>query len=217
MRPTGSAPTSPLLQLGPYSLGLLDVATGTVHPVPGSRVRGKSIPSGRPTARSLYFLSDPDGITNVYRVDLASGHISRVTDLFTGVSGITETSPALSVAQRSGRLVYSVFRANGYELYAIDTAQVLAGRPLPAYGPAPPGQRCYHRSTRRNTLLVDLLQNPKLGLPQESEFPVQPYRSGFSLTYVGSPRYSRAATSSAPLSVVAPRSISAMYWGITTW
>ena len=40
---------------------------------------------------------------------------------------------------------------------------------------------------RRNTLLVDLLKNPELGLPPESEFAVQPYRSGISLTYVGSP------------------------------
>ena len=61
---------------------------------------------------------------------VASGPIAQVTDLFTGVSGITETSPALSVAQRSGRLLYSVFRANGYELYAIDSPKVLAGRPV---------------------------------------------------------------------------------------
>ena len=93
----------------------------------------------------------------MYRVDLAGGPIAQVTDLYTGVSGITETSPALSVAQRSGRLVYSVFRANGYELYAIDSPEVLAGRPFApdsAAGRAavlPPVER-------RNPLLVDLLR-----------------------------------------------------------
>ena len=60
---------------------------------------------------------------------LADGELRQVTNLFTGVSGITETSPAFSVAQRNGRLVYSVFRANGYELYAVDAPEVLAGRP----------------------------------------------------------------------------------------
>ena len=55
-----------------------------------------------------------------------------MTNLFTGVSGITETSPAISVAARSGRLAYSVFRTNGYELYAVDSPEVLAGRAGPA-------------------------------------------------------------------------------------
>ena len=66
----------------------------------------------------------------MFRVDLTGGPIAQVTDLYTGVSGITETSPALSVAQHSGRLVYSVFRANGYEVYAIDSPEVLAGHPF---------------------------------------------------------------------------------------
>ena len=95
--------------------------------------------------RSLFFVADREGISNVFRVELTGGPIAQVTDLYTGVSGITETSPALSVAQRSGRLVYSVFRANGYEIYAIDSPQVLAGHPYPT--PAPPGARCYHRSS----------------------------------------------------------------------
>ncbi len=76
-------------------------------------------PQWAPDGRSVFFVADPDGIANLFRVDLADGGIRQVTDLFTGVSGITETSPALSVAQKSGRIVYSVFRANGYELYSI--------------------------------------------------------------------------------------------------
>ena len=147
---------------------------------------GTCNPQWSPNGASLFFVADPDGISNVFRVDLTGGPIAQVTDLYTGVSGITETSPALSVAQRSGRLVYSVFRANGYEIYAIDSPEVLAGHP---FTPDPAATRAavLPPIERRNTLLVDLLQNPKLGLPQGSEFAVQPYRSGFSLTYVGSP------------------------------
>jgi WD40 repeat protein len=180
------------LQTGPYSLALLDVATGTVRPVAGSHGARELNPQWSPDGASLYFLSDPDGITNVYQVDLASGQRSRVTDLFTGVSGITETSPALTVAERSGRLMYSVFRANGYELYAIDAPASMASEPAAAY-------RAYESDTgaalaarlppltRTGEVLLPLLHNPLLGLPADSEFPVQRYRPGLALTYVGRP------------------------------
>jgi WD40 repeat protein len=180
------------LRTGPYSLALLDVATGTVRPVAGSHGARELNPQWSPAGTSLYFLSDPDGITNVYQVDLASGRRSRVTDLFTGVSGITETSPALTVAGRSGRLMYSVFRANGYELYAIDAPASVASEPAAAYrgygsdtGTAVAAE--LPPLTRKGELLLPLLHNPLLGLPADSQFPVQRYRAGLGLTYVGRP------------------------------
>jgi hypothetical protein len=174
------------LRIGRYTLGLIDVATGEVRRLPGFDGARHTNPQWSPDGASVYFIADPDGISNVFRVALAGGSTTQVTDLFTGVSGITETSPALSVAQESGRLIYSVFRANGYEMYAIESPEVLAGRPF-AMDPSataaavlPPGQR-------RNTLLADLLNNPDLGLPGATEFAVQPYSAGISLTYVGQP------------------------------
>ena len=121
------------LKVGAQSLALIDVASGQVRPVPGSETARQLNPQWSPDGSNLYFLSDPDGITNVYQLHLASGQLSRLTNLYTGVSGITETSPALTVAQRSGRLLYSVFRANGYELYAIDQPQPVPAEPTVAY------------------------------------------------------------------------------------
>jgi Tol biopolymer transport system component len=178
------------LHIGPHSIGLIDVASGRITRVPGAEDVRQLNPQWSPDGTSLYFLSDPDGITNVYEVNLASGQLSQLTDLFTGVSGITETSPALSVAQQSGRMVYSVFRSNGYDLYAVDAPNAVAVERTIAYQPygsaravaavLPPAKRS--RAT-----LVGLLRDPLLGLPAQSEFPVQPYRPGLSLTYVGRP------------------------------
>ncbi|HEX6432744.1 MAG TPA: BamA/TamA family outer membrane protein, partial [Gemmatimonadales bacterium] len=180
----------PTLRIGSIGLGLIDLATGQVRPVPGGDGARQLNPQWSPDGRSLYFLSDPDGITNVYRVELASGGMSQVTDLFTGVSGITETSPALSVAQTSGRLIYSVFRSNGYDLYGIDNPAAVPIEPTTAYRPyagsaalaavLPPVQRS-------RPILAPLLQNPELGLPASTDYPVRPYRPGLSLTYVGQP------------------------------
>jgi Tol biopolymer transport system component len=174
------------LAIGHYTVGLLDIASGQVRRLPGVEGARHINPQWSPDGASLYFIADPDGIPNVYRADLTSGAVTQVTDLFTGVSGITETSPALSVAQQSGRLVYSVFRANGYEIYTIDSPEILAGRPLVPPS-APPVAGVLPPLERRNALLADLLRNPDLGLPKATQFAVEPYRAGISLTYVGRP------------------------------
>ena len=175
-----------LLKIGHYAIGLIDVAAGSITRVAGFEGARHINPQWSPDGASLFFVAEPDGISNVYRADRAGGEIVQVTDLYTGVSGITETSPALSVAQRSGRLVYSVFRANGYELHAIDSPEVLAGRPFTP-GPDPVPAAVLPPIDRRNPLLVARLKDSELGLPQESAFAVRPYRSGLGLTYVGRP------------------------------
>ena len=173
------------LAVGRYTLGVLDLATGRIVQVPGFPGAKHINPQWSPDGGSLYFLSDPDGITNVYRVRLADGALRKVTNLFTGASGITETSPALAVAEQDGRMVYSVFRTNGYELYGIDDAMTLAGAPAPAVatqaaGVLPPPERGSEQ-------LVQQLKDPDTGLPAHAEFAVERYRPKLSLTYVGQP------------------------------
>jgi hypothetical protein len=178
------------LDIGPHSLGLIDVASGRVTRVPGVENTRQLNPQWSPNGASLYFLSDPDGITNIYEVNLATGQLSQLTDLYTGVSGITETSPALSVAQRSGRMVYSVFRSNGYDLYAVDAPNPVAVEPTTAYRPYGSAQTVaavLPPSQRSREALVPLLRDPVRGLPAQSEFPAQRYKPGLSLTYVGRP------------------------------
>ena len=114
------------LRIGRYALALLDVASARVRQVPGFTGVRHLNPQWAPDGRSIYFLADPLGITNVYRLELESGGLSQVTDVFTGISGITETSPALSVAQGSGRVVFSLFGTDGYEIYGIEGTEALA-------------------------------------------------------------------------------------------
>jgi hypothetical protein len=172
------------LRVGPYAIGQIDVNSRQLTRLPGLEGARHTSPQWAPDGGSLFFVADPNGVSNVFRLELAAGGISQVTNLYTGVSGITETSPALSVAQRSGRMVYSVFRSNGYELYGIDSPQVLAGNApstgMRGAGELPPDER-------RNPLLADLLRNYELGLPAAEEFAIQPYNGGISLTYVGRP------------------------------
>jgi hypothetical protein len=82
-------------------IALMDVATREIRPL-DLFPTGKHIdPKFSPDGRWLYFVSDADGFTDVYRVELATGEIERITRLATGVSGVTSLSPALT--WRAGR------------------------------------------------------------------------------------------------------------------
>jgi Tol biopolymer transport system component len=185
------------LKLGSTSLGLIDLASGRISRIADAGAVRQINPQWSPDGASLYFLSDPDGITNVYRVTLASGQVSQITDLFTGVSGITASSPALSVAQHSGRLMYSVFRSNGYDLYAIESPGSIAAEPSIAYRPygqAPATAAVLPPLQRSSETLVSLLGSPTRGLPAQTDFPVRPYNPSLSLTYVGQPALAVGST-----------------------
>src|SRR3954451_4182916 len=173
------------LELAPYALALMDVASGRITRVPAFPGVRQLNPQWAPDGRALYFLADPLGITNVYRTELASGRVTQVTNLFTGVAGITATSPALTVAQRSGRLMFSLFRSKGYDIYAVDAPRRLAGDSVVASLPGQPGVL---PPAERTSVLAGLLNNAERGLPPAgAEEEAHPYDPSLALSYVAQP------------------------------
>ena len=160
------------------------MATGRIREVPGFRSAKHMNPQWAPDGRSLYFLADPLGITNVFRSSMADWSITQLTNLFTGVSGITEDSPALSVAQGSGRVVFSIFRTDGYEIHAIEPGEAVAGGPVVESLPGRPG--VLPPWDRSQSMLASLLRDPG-HLPSVEEFTEKNYRPGLSLLYIGQP------------------------------
>ena len=119
------------LKYGPMSLALMDMPTGNVRELqifPGAKHIN---PQFTPDGRQVYFVSDRDGFSDIYRIDLTSSEIFQVTRTSTGVSGITSLSPTLSVASQTGRLVFSVFD-NGGNLIRALSAEEAHGTPLQA-------------------------------------------------------------------------------------
>ncbi len=179
------------LVYGPYQLAVMDAATGAVEHVPAFS-RGKHInPQWSPDGQSLYFLSDRDGITNMYRISLSDGAAYQVTNVYSGVSGISASSPALSVAAESGRAVVSVFGAEGFRLYGIDEADVLAGEPAGEGltdidpGRLPPARRITEQ-------VPGVLADHTTGLPDPETFIERPYRATLGLDYVARPTFGLA-------------------------
>jgi Tol biopolymer transport system component len=172
----------PVLEPGRLRLAILDVASGQVREAGGFDGAKNISPQWSSDGRSLYFLSDRQGITNVFRVEAAGGVPVQLTNLLTGVSGITALSPALSAG--GGRVVFSAYEEDGYNVYALEGAQLAAATapidlPLDA-GVLPP------RRTGQGPIFATL-NDPAAGLPPEPTTPPVPYKSTFSLDYAGQP------------------------------
>src|SRR4029450_7051134 len=160
-----------------YRLATIDVETGEIRPLT-TFPEAKSIdPQWSPDGRSLFCLSDRAGITNVYRLDVAGGALRQVTDFYTGVSGITALSPALSVAE--GRLVVSVYEDDKHALYAVEGEERLQGRELrEATGVSVAGLPPRDRTRGE---VQELKEDPVHGLPRNTTFATAPYRRKLSL------------------------------------
>jgi Tol biopolymer transport system component len=173
------------LDEGNYRLAAVDVQSGDVRPLPGFD-HGKHIdPQWSPDGRSLYFLSDTTGVTNVYRARLDTGELRQLTDLATGVSGITPLSPALTSAASRDKLAYSVYGEGRYEIYSIEGADRLAGWPV-----GPPDlehDAALIPGAKAVGSVLAAKADAETGLTTADTFQKAPYKPKLGLDYVGQP------------------------------
>ena len=114
------------LTLGNYRIGLLNIATGQVD-LPDGMAVGKNVsPQWSPDGRTLAFVSDRNGINNIYLHDLSGAATTRITDFYTGVSGITPLSPVLSWSHGSDRLAFVYFEDAKYDVYTLTNPRLVA-------------------------------------------------------------------------------------------
>lgn len=99
-----------------FNLAELDIASGKVTNIKIFDGANNLNPQYSSNGSQVYFLSNRDGFRNMYRYTLASGKTEQMTDLFTGICGITEYSPALSLSGTDD-VVYSYYRAQKYVIY----------------------------------------------------------------------------------------------------
>jgi Tol biopolymer transport system component len=172
----------PQLEPGNLSLAIMDVASGQVRQVGGFDGSKNIDPQWSRDGQSLYFLSDRQGITNVYRLPIGGSTPAQITNILTGVSGVTSLSPALSAAD--GRLVFSAYENDGYNIYSIDTQSASETEPIPL--PLNAAVLPPRRSGAGPVYAA--LQNESAGLPAVNQVPApQPYKSKLALDYAGQP------------------------------
>lgn len=99
-----------------FNLAELDLATGKITDIKVFDGANNLDPQYSADGTQIYFLSNRDGFRNMYRYTLSTGKVEQMTDLFTGICGITEYSPAISISNNDD-IVYSYYFAQKYFLY----------------------------------------------------------------------------------------------------
>ncbi|HYI13133.1 MAG TPA: BamA/TamA family outer membrane protein [Thermoanaerobaculia bacterium] len=171
-------------------LATIDVSTGQIRELNAFGGAKHINPQYAPDGRSIYFLANPDGIPDLYNITVADGRLSKITAVDTGIAGITDMAPAMTVAARSGDIAFSLFEDDNYNIYRL--------APNPPGAATTPTAALAENTAPRAALLPPLraagseitgyLMRPEEGLPPASaQFAERPYSSDLRLAYLGPP------------------------------
>jgi Omp85 superfamily domain/WD40-like Beta Propeller Repeat len=168
-------------------IATVDISTGAVHELPLFD-RAKHInPQWAPDGNSIYFIANPEGVPDVYRYSLAENRIQRITHVQTGVAGITDLSPALSVASHSGDIAFSLYEDDDYNIYTLPadaSGQVITT----TVAPGVPRAAVLPPARSQGSEITTYLSNPQEGLlPANSVFRTRNYSPGLHIAYIGPP------------------------------
>jgi Tol biopolymer transport system component len=178
------------LRLGTGELATMDVASGTVERLPAIDGAKYVSPQWSRAGDSVYFIADPDGIRNVYRVDLASGAVAQITDSTSGVTGMIDSSPALSMARQTPALAFTVYSEGQYQIHILRGEIALAGKPFVA-PPASPAMLAAATTLppvgRADDVVAQALRDDRTGLPKAAVLQARAYKPALTLDRVGQP------------------------------
>ena len=173
------------LAIGKYELATIDTSNARVQRVQTFGGADAINPQWSRDGRQLYFISNRNGIAEVYAVSLANGATTQLTNVSTGTSGITSLSPALSVAGMRDVAAFSVYNDGKYDIYTIDAASSRspAVQQIENAAALPP-------ATRRQSDVATMLADPSFGLPpqqQQAQSQITDYKPSLALEGIGQP------------------------------
>jgi Tol biopolymer transport system component len=120
-----------ILKFGPNRIALYHLETGTIEVL--GHMEGRNVnPVWAPDGRSLAFVSDRTGISDIYLYDLGDGNVYQLTNLYTGVQGFTPLSPVITWARQADRLAFVYYEDGQYSVYSIDNPRSLKRAPFRA-------------------------------------------------------------------------------------
>jgi len=166
-------------------IGLLDVESKNIRVISfGENVKLIN-PGFSKDGKDLIFISNPDGFSDIYRMDLTSREVYRITKTATGISGLTAHSPALSIAKNTNQLVFSVFNNTDYNINSIlldevqgqifEQNKIVYEEHITLIDTAIQSKRIVNK----------YLENPRLGLTELNNVKYSNYTPSLRLLYAG--------------------------------
>src|SRR5690606_20716220 len=78
---------------------------------------------------NIYFVSERDGFRNLYKYMTGTGEVLQMTELLTGISGISRYSPMISVSKKRDKVLFTHYYENDHNIYEAASTQLL-NRPV---------------------------------------------------------------------------------------
>ncbi|HEY0157601.1 MAG TPA: BamA/TamA family outer membrane protein, partial [Thermoanaerobaculia bacterium] len=178
------------LRFSNMRLATIDVGSGQVTEITAFRGAKHINPQWAPDGRSIYFIANPDGVPDLHRITWPDGQLFRVTTVDTGIAGITDMSPALTVAARSGNIAFSLYEDDNYNIYTLpaNTPGVAGSAPAPLAENTAPRAALLPPLRSTGSEITGYLMRPEEGLPPASAtFAERPYSADLRLAYLGPP------------------------------
>jgi len=187
------------LTFGPMKIALLSLEDSQIKTVSIADWARHINPQFSPCGRYLFMTADPDGVSDIYRYTLENGEVRRVTNVVTGISGLSSLTPAISLSKESGEMVFTVFNKRSYEIRGLAPSE-LTGEPFTinnlgdvSCDTSDEAFSEYKRvislrpkpAPERKVIVDKYLNTPSFGLPPEADFPITDYRPSFRLLYIG--------------------------------
>jgi len=167
----------------PLSLAVIDLESRAIENIAVFPGANNLNPHFSGDGGTIYFLSNGDGFRNMFRYSLDNGMVEQMTDFFTGISGITEYSPAMSISGGDD-IVYSYFKGNQYNIYKAHASDFEA-KPIDASVSDFTAAMLPPNINRGVNVVNTNLQNFNVyGRIGEGQINTVPYRSKFKLDYL---------------------------------
>jgi Tol biopolymer transport system component len=175
---------SPVNPKGGLSLGIINTETLTSRIFPVFQGAKNLNPIFSEDDQWLYFLSDRDGFRNLYKFSIDSGTVFQLTNYFTGISGITDFAPAISMAPKQNLLCYNYYYGGRYSIFSAQISDFKSSKVNPDSinmdaATLPPTEI-------KVKLKIDpsLNQRQEIPLISRDSFTTAPYRPRFQLDYI---------------------------------
>lgn len=171
------------MEFGNMKVAEYDLSEGELRLLPHFYKAKHISPQYGPEGESLYYVSDYEGLSNVYRYDFETGRRYKVTNVLTGVSGISEYSPAISISRETGDMIVTVFKKSRYNLYRIP-AEKTVGQPITEYGKITDSAELPPIGRGGNLMMRNYLDGVLMDLPSDTSFEYSDYHPKLALSYV---------------------------------
>ncbi len=165
---------------GPINIALMDIETQEIQIIglPGA---SKHITPQFSETGDIYCVADPDGFSDIYRYSISENQFYRITRVATGISGLTELSPAMSYSA-NGRLVFSVFENTNYNIYSL-SGDALVGKAYPA--DLAESSMVLPPNNDPDDIVPTVLNKKQIGFELRPGYEINDYHPNLELLYVG--------------------------------